>query len=147
MSTEVSGMIECRPWRTLWDDDDQEAGWQGAVDLFLLNTGNAYSALACLFGVRNSYGFRPLSEGRGLPTDMSDAARSDFAAYPDAHGTTWITWAEIAAADWDETNESGSLRRRDAVDDDSGWGPVWNVMETLAALHGDDNVRLVVWFT
>lgn len=66
MSTEVSGMIECQPWRTLWDDDDDErAGWPGAIGLFLPNNGNAYSALARLFGVRNSYDFQPLSEGRG----------------------------------------------------------------------------------
>lgn len=24
--------------------------------------------------------------------------------------------------------------------------PVWSVMETLAGLHGPDNVRLVAWF-
>ncbi|MGC0418146.1 hypothetical protein [Embleya sp. AB8] len=38
------------------------------------------------------------------------------------------------------------IRRRDAVREDGEWAPVWTVMETLAALHGDDNVRLVVWF-
>ncbi|MFE5805205.1 hypothetical protein [Streptomyces sp. NPDC056491] len=37
------------------------------------------------------------------------------------------------------------LRRRDAVTDGQ-WGPIWSVMRTLAALHGDDDVRLVVWF-
>ncbi|MFF3317393.1 hypothetical protein ACFYV5_18070 [Streptomyces sp. NPDC003035] len=37
------------------------------------------------------------------------------------------------------------LRRRDAVPDDQ-WGPVRTVMRTLADLHGDEDVRLVVWF-
>ncbi|WP_256463461.1 hypothetical protein [Kitasatospora sp. RG8] len=38
------------------------------------------------------------------------------------------------------------MRRRDAVTEDGEWKPVWTVMEALASTHGDDNVRLVVWF-
>lgn len=37
------------------------------------------------------------------------------------------------------------IRRRDAVPDEE-WGSVWTVMRALAELHGDDEVRLVVWF-
>lgn len=62
-------------------------------------TGNAYDALACLFGVRNPFGFRPLAEGRGLPEDASDGLRDAFNAWggpQDAHATTWISWAEPA---------------------------------------------------
>ncbi|MFD3530318.1 hypothetical protein [Streptomyces sp. NPDC058664] len=33
-----------------------------------------------------------------------------------------------------------------APPDGSGWGPVWTAMRELAAVHGDENVRLVVWF-
>ncbi|MFD9285036.1 hypothetical protein ACFWD7_48855 [Streptomyces mirabilis] len=60
MSTDVSGMIECRPGARLWGPDDEDSVWHAAIDLFLLNDGNAYDALACLFGIRNSFGFRPL---------------------------------------------------------------------------------------
>lgn len=47
----------------------------------------------------------PLAQGRGLPPDISDRAKSDYeaaiAAAPDEFfGTTWNTWAEIAAVDW-----------------------------------------------
>ncbi|MFJ4976154.1 hypothetical protein ACIP6X_12575 [Streptomyces coeruleorubidus] len=35
---------------------------------------------------------------------------------------------------------------RDLVPIDGPWQPVWNVMGTLSELHGEDNVRLVVWF-
>ncbi|MEV2232231.1 hypothetical protein AB0H69_27220 [Streptomyces phaeochromogenes] len=49
MSTDVSGMIECRPLARIWGEDDEDAVWHAAIDLFLLNTGNAYDALACLF--------------------------------------------------------------------------------------------------
>ncbi|TGB16064.1 hypothetical protein E2651_01065 [Streptomyces sp. MZ04] len=58
MSTEVSGTIECRPGVRLWGPDDKDSAWHAAIDLWLLNIGNAYDALACLFGVRNTYGFR-----------------------------------------------------------------------------------------
>ncbi|MFH8771586.1 hypothetical protein [Streptomyces sp. NPDC017958] len=37
-------------------------------------------------------------------------------------------------------------RRRDAVPPDGSWHPVWTVMGALAGVHGDDGVRLVVWF-
>ncbi|UUU19252.1 hypothetical protein [Streptomyces sp. DSM 40750] len=114
MSTDVSGMIECRPGAQLWGPDDEDSVWQAAIDLFLLNRGNAYDGLACLFGIRNSFGFRPLAEGRGFPDDASDGLRGDFAAYGgpgDVHGTTWLTWAELADADWQETDASGARSR------------------------------------
>jgi hypothetical protein len=38
------------------------------------------------------------------------------------------------------------LRRADAVPAGGDWQPVWGVMEALAAVHGPENVRLVVWF-
>ncbi|MEU3398618.1 hypothetical protein ACVW0K_001052 [Streptomyces filamentosus] len=33
-----------------------------------------------------------------------------------------------------------------APPDGPAWGPVWAAMRDLAAVHGDENVRLVVWF-
>ncbi|MEW2259803.1 hypothetical protein [Streptomyces sp. NPDC047869] len=149
MSTEISGMIECRPLARIFGEDDEDAIWHAAVDLFLLNTGNAYDALACLFGVRNSFGFRPLSEGRGLPDDASDSVRGVFSSRVEAqgpYGTTWISWAELAAVDWDETDRSGRLSRSMVAGPQTHWAPVWTVMRTLAELHGPEHVRLVVWF-
>ncbi|GHG31279.1 hypothetical protein [Streptomyces zaomyceticus] len=76
MSTDVSGMIECRPGARLWGVDDEDTVWEAGIDLFLLNRGNAYDGLACLFGVRNYFGFRPLAEDRGFPDDASEGLRS-----------------------------------------------------------------------
>lgn len=140
---------ECRPGARLRGPDDEDSGWQGAIDLFPLNNGNAYTALARLFGVRNSFGFRPLAEGRGFPGDASEALRVDYAAYgesPDTHGTTWITRAELASAEWRETDDSGARSRGSVAGDGSGRGPVSAVMRTLGELHGAEHVRLVVWF-
>ncbi|MFD6078295.1 hypothetical protein ACFWG5_22220 [Streptomyces hydrogenans] len=33
-----------------------------------------------------------------------------------------------------------------APPDGDRWGPVWALMRDLAAVHGDENVRLIVWF-
>ncbi|AJT70198.1 hypothetical protein T261_8606 [Streptomyces lydicus] len=148
MSTEVYGMIECRPGARLWGPDDEDSTWRAAIDLWLLNIGNAYDALACLFGIRNTYGFRPLAESRGLPADASDALTADHAstAPAAAHGTTWITWSELRSANWEETDGSGTRSRDEVAGDASHWGPAWSVMRTLSDLHGASNVRLVVWF-
>ncbi|MFF8478665.1 hypothetical protein [Streptomyces sp. NPDC015414] len=149
MSTDISGVIECRPLAGIFGQDDEDAIWHGAIDLFLLNTGNAYDALACLFGVRNSFGFKPLSEDRGLPGDASDMVRGAFTSRVGAqtfYGTTWITWAELAAADWEATDRSGTLTRSKVAGPQTHWAPVWAVMKTLAELHGPEHVRLVVWF-
>nr|WSW68060.1 hypothetical protein OG461_18700 [Streptomyces sp. NBC_00995] len=38
------------------------------------------------------------------------------------------------------------MTRREAVPREGEWKPVWSVMEAPAAVHGDENVRLTVWF-
>ncbi|MFF8532158.1 hypothetical protein ACN6K9_003166 [Streptomyces sp. SAS_267] len=149
MSTEFSGMIECRPGARLWGPDDEDSGWHAAIDLFLLNDRNTYDALACLFGIRNYVDFRPLAEDRGFPSDASEELQTEYAAYGgsrDTYGTTWITWAELASADWQETDGSGTRSRESVAGDKTHWGPVWSVMRTLGGLHGADHVRLVLWF-
>lgn len=144
MSTEVYGVIECRPLARIWGADDEDAVWHPAIDLFLLDPGNAYNALACLFGVRNSFGFRPLTEGRGLPADASESVREQCHAH--AYGETWISWAELESVDWEETDAPGKWSRHGAAGAGTRWAPVWDVMRTLAGVHGGEHVRLVVWF-
>lgn len=205
MGTDIYGFIECR-WDHWLDEDDRV--WFRAIDLMHLYNGRSYVAFGSLFGVRDTTSFRPLADLRGLPSDVSRETLADFEScgsdLPDA---SWITWAELKAADWEEiANEVddciheyrrspdgtwvmhgqnsgltrfaelsghtdhdtlyhagrvyaegtewpdgdrlfriGRLRRKDAVPD-RDWAPVWSVMRTLANLHGDEGVRLVVWF-
>ncbi|WP_257137776.1 hypothetical protein [Streptomyces sp. b84] len=90
-----------------------------------------------------------MAEDRGFPDDASDELRAEFAGYggpDDVHGTTWLTWAELDAADWQETNASGTRTRASAAGTDTDWGRVWSVMRLLSEIHGAENVRLVVWF-
>ncbi|MFF1337582.1 hypothetical protein ACFVYT_06630 [Streptomyces sp. NPDC058290] len=205
MGTDMHGFIECR-WDRWLDEEDRR--WDAAIDLAHLYAGRSYAAFGALFGVRDTASFLPLAADRGLPRDVSDEARAGFDGWGrDAHGASWVTWAELTAVDWDEgaaevdecvheyrrgpegswelygrnssltrfaevsglsgprdlyragrTQPEGSewydgdrlfrvgrLTRKQAVPD-SDWEAVWAVMRTLAGLHGDEGVRLVVWF-
>ncbi|GGS74435.1 hypothetical protein GCM10010222_14290 [Streptomyces tanashiensis] len=200
--TDINGFLEYRAAQ-----DGQGSAWCAADDLASLYEGCSYDAFGCLFGVRNYANFRPLAPNRGLPADVSGSASvwsaqlTEWYGVNGFHDTTWITWAEVKAVDWDEPAEkpdsrlhqyrrtpdglrfsgksgwsrefaeavglragearewpegsewlvgdtlyrSVTIRRREAVPEIE-WQPVWKAMETLAAQHGDDNVRLVVWF-
>ncbi|MFD7085574.1 hypothetical protein ACFYXV_23745 [Streptomyces sp. NPDC002181] len=154
MGTDIHGIIECR-WDNWLDEDDRS--WFEAIDLDHLYNGRSYMAFGALFGVRDTTLFRPLAPDRGLPPDVTRDARAAYEGWSVAHSGSWITWAELKAADWDtialeETtwydgnlDRIGRPTRRQAVRDEE-WGPVWDVMRTLARLHGDEGVRLVVWF-
>lgn len=208
MGTDIDGFIECR-WDRWLDEDDRR--WFGAIDLVHLYNGRDYTAFGSLFGVRDSASFLPLAAHRGIPHDVSKEVQENLTGFEpwreELHSESWITWAELTAADWDEVASEvdncvheyhrssdgswtmhgrntdltrftelsgltdrrqlycagnvfpegtewpdgdrlfrvGRLRRKDAVPDDE-WGAIWSVMRTLANLHGDDGVRLVVWF-
>lgn len=112
MGTDISGFVECRAWRA--DEGERDLVWRAAADLFLLNDTRNYDAFGCLFGVRNFANFRPLAAERGRPVDASEEVRAELdrlAPWPDqAYGTTWITWAELEAVDWDEPAERPDSR-------------------------------------
>ncbi|WP_406160973.1 hypothetical protein OG298_28775 [Streptomyces sp. NBC_01005] len=100
MGTDIHGFIECR-WDRWLDEDDRR--WQKAIDLAHLYNGRSYTAFGSLFGVRDTTSFRPLADHRGLPPDVSrDVSAAIEPWSPDAFGASWITWAELLAADWDE---------------------------------------------
>ncbi|WP_243741301.1 hypothetical protein [Streptomyces sp. 8K308] len=76
------------------------------------------------------------------PIEVIDAAKRDF-------GRNW--WPP----DWPQGSEfhlDGAVYRpvvltlRMMATPDGSWAPVWAAMRELAAVHGDENVRLVVWF-
>ncbi|MFC8225752.1 hypothetical protein [Streptomyces sp. NPDC057287] len=97
MGTDIYGFIECR--RGYSADGGPAPVWQPAIELGHLYDTRDYDAFGSLFGVRNHHGaFEPLAPGRGLPEDASETVAREHLG----HGTTWISWAELAAADWDE---------------------------------------------
>ncbi|MEV6327625.1 hypothetical protein [Streptomyces sp. NPDC051909] len=55
--------------------------------------------------------------------------------------------AEGESWEWDgELFRMERMTRREAVPADGEWRPVWTTMGALAEVHGEENVRLVVWF-
>ncbi|MCU7826128.1 hypothetical protein [Kitasatospora sp. DSM 101779] len=110
MGADIHGFVECRATHGVLDEDD-DIRWWPAVGLDLLYGGRCYDAFGCLFGVRNHAGFRPLADGRGLPEDVTAEVRREYEARGrDAHGASWISWAELAAVDWDEPAEAVDAR-------------------------------------
>lgn len=95
--------------------------WKAAARLDCLNTTRDYDAFGCLFGVMNLAGFRPAAADRGLPADASELVRQQHRAlYQPARWTTWVSWAEIAAIDWDEPAEYTDARLHEYHRDEAG---------------------------
>ncbi|MFF4542686.1 hypothetical protein ACFY1J_00325 [Streptomyces sp. NPDC001406] len=175
MGTDIHGLIECRAWAPGLDAG--ETSWHAAIDLTMLGmVTRDYEAFACLFGVRNYSGlWRPVVADRGLPPDASTTTRAELSSWgAAAFGTTWPTWTEISAIDWNEPATPGATRiarYHRAPDgtlhltDPAVWPRAFarasgiNTLTTdpssipdlcpegtLAEVHGTENVRLVVWF-
>ncbi len=106
MGTDISGFIEHRGPAA---PPAERHTWQAAIELDQLYDARHYDAFGCLFGVRNYARFRPLAAGRGLPEDLSPTAREAARRWRH-HDATWISWAEVAAVDWDEPAQAPDLR-------------------------------------
>ncbi|HVT66408.1 MAG TPA: hypothetical protein VHF26_01570, partial [Trebonia sp.] len=65
-----------------------------------------FAAFACLFGVRNDAGFRPLAMGPGLLPGLSSALREQWAVMMtvgEMGCAIWVCWADLAAVDFSAT--------------------------------------------
>ena len=118
------GWVECR--RKLIDDET----WEAVINLDFVYLGRDYQAFRRLFGVRNTAKVQPIAAKRGLPADSSSHVKK-VAAAPGFYAHSWITWQEIKTSEWEA---------------DQYWQPLVKVLEILASLYGEENVRLIVWF-
>lgn len=151
MGTDIHGGIEFRHPGAGTDYYDGEP-WVAAMDLWPLYDERDYVAFGCLFGVRNSAGFRPLAPERGLPADLSSGMRSTLGSWVvpgDLSGASWVSWAELAEV----LSTVGELARTceqltigAVLGPETHWTHVFAVMKALAGRFGDDGVRLVVAF-
>ncbi len=124
MGTDITGWIECR--RKLIDDET----WDSVINLDFVYLGRDYNAFGYLFGIRSTAKVQPIAAKRGLPLDSSPQVKK-AAASIGFYAHSWITWQELKASEWEA---------------DVYWQPTVKVLEILAGLYGDENVRLVVWF-
>ena len=99
MVTDIHGAIEIRDPFPF----ERDTPWTTAIDLYpLLEEGGpcgAYPAYAYVFGVRNQYGFSPIAEARGLPTDVSPELRTTLEPLTDFHSISWVSWSELLDLD------------------------------------------------
>ncbi|SDK81291.1 hypothetical protein [Streptomyces indicus] len=65
---------------------------------------------------------------------------------PGYGGRVWREGTEWTGGSGDVLYRAVRMTRREAVRERGDWGRLWQVMEALASLHGEGNVRLVVWF-
>ncbi|WP_297153093.1 hypothetical protein [Thermogemmatispora sp.] len=108
MGVDITGWIECRQFFLL---KSEATPWRPATSLRFLFHDRNYDAFGCLFGVKNYANFRPVAQGRGLPEDVSPEVQAEYERWGDgAFGTSWITWAEIKAIDWEEPAELPDAR-------------------------------------
>ena len=117
-----------------------------------------YDMFGCLFGVSNYANFKPIAEGRSLPKDLDSLYTFLRSESEDFYSTTWINWKEIKKINWDEKSEKPitnkkvywrvkgkKIQRKDALSSD--WKLLFDLMKRLAKDYGDENIRLVVWFS
>ncbi|MFF3668813.1 hypothetical protein [Microtetraspora malaysiensis] len=100
MGTDIYGIIEARH-PSAGEDWYEGEPWPVSMPLYPLYDGRDYAAFGCLFGVRNWLSWTPVAAGRGLPADVSEPIRADYANELDAalQGCTWVSWAELRELD------------------------------------------------
>lgn len=127
-----------------------------------LYDGRNYDLFAILANVRNGYGFAgvltgtgfiPISEPRGLPTDVSPEVKANSMDWGgDGHSHSWLTLRELLDYDWNQTTMKVGVvdveryigNREGPYDNYCGWisGPSVNVMPVdKAQLMSDDELR------
>ena len=153
MGCDIHGWVEVKKDYLDW--------WDGVIRIDRLVERN-YVMFACLANVRNYDEVKPISDPRGIPSDVSDEAKKDIEGWgEDGHSHSWLTWKEIKEYDWSnnkyyehrviEFTRNGIKEvepewkpMKEAIS--SGWELLFDLMERLAKDYGDENVRLVFWF-
>ena len=154
MGTEMVAFVEydATPdgWRESYPDPTVElpppfAASQGQPDSLTTDGGiytgsKDYLFFAAIAGVRNETGVPPLHPPRGLPPNLSRAARHylDSDGTLGGHADSWLRLSEILAA----LDHQRVDRRLLSFETHT----ILAIMENLAGRLGDDRVRLVFGF-
>jgi hypothetical protein len=85
--------------------EKQDSGRWVSLDVEAFDDRN-YGLFGWLAGVRNYSGLTPIAADRGFPGDASRNATKSYNAWSgDAHSASWVSVAELAAVDYDQTIE------------------------------------------
>ncbi|HEU0027509.1 MAG TPA: hypothetical protein VFQ25_10370 [Ktedonobacterales bacterium] len=127
MSIHVTGWVECKNPASEWYFDE----WAPAINLDPLLDDEADLRYEPPFTDMLA-GKGPLAPGHGLPDDVSRLVAKDAGGWNAPWFATWLTWGELK-----------SLNEREPTPDD--WRLVLAMVEPLAAVCGDDGVRMILW--
>lgn len=113
MGCDIHAAIEYKEgseWKAILMPNKYFAKWGDEKELTAsVDIGRNYDVFAILGNVRNGSGFAgtdtgegfvPMSDGRGVPTDISEAAKE---ALSNEHSATWVTLTDIMNYDWSRT--------------------------------------------
>jgi hypothetical protein len=125
----------------------------------------SYSMFAFLAGVRNYDRCDPISEPKGLPSDVSQYVRDDYKKWDgDAHSDSYLTLKELIEFDYDKEFWNRRVTKQLSTNSwtgaglaEEGEGKIISYrenlgefffvhLEELKALGEPENVRIVFWF-
>lgn len=118
--------------------EDPQEGWNKPYQVELYS-GRNYDLFAILANVRNGYGFagvntgegfKPISEPKGLPDDISKTVKESAERWDeDGHSHSWFTVKELKEYDWHQlTMKRGviSLDQYKIFKDTGGYPEMWS---------------------
>lgn len=114
----------------------------------------SYSMFSLLGNVRNYIGIIPISDNRGLPSDVSDDIKQQsIEERGDAHSHSYLTLRELIEYDYDKSYLNENYINGELITEDDIYNPkdfLGNLffihLEELKELGDPDNVRIVFWF-
>ena len=114
MGCDIHFYVETRQPDGSWKTADKWAPCKYDADEIVVDyndafySGRSYYLFAILAGVRNSAGFVPIAEPRGVPEDACAEYKAEVARWDgDGHSHSYLTLAEIFAYDWTQKTKLG----------------------------------------
>ena len=109
-----------------------------------------YSLFARMANVRNECGIAPISEPRGLPSDISFMTKFDY-EWDQGHSASWLSGAEVEElCNWADTGRKESTGAYSSFQHSTiGYifGNGWDIQKyPLDYPEGVEDARLVFWF-
>lgn len=135
MGVDVYGWVEVQDPSTHVGAPQFPNAWSGVIRIHDI-VERSYNVFGSLFDVHNDGPFVASVAGRrGLPPRVSEEAFWEKVSPQDQAAQTWISAQEVRTA-----------RQQDLFVMPLGWNLLFTLMGNLAAVYGEERVRLVVWF-
>ena len=139
-------------------DETGQTPWKPAIAIgdYPATLSRWYDLYAFLFGVRNREGdryYKPLFANRGYPEGMDKEMQFVPSDELEQCGVTYVTYIERNA--WNTWNKIGKYTIADTnvktieafKTINVGIMYLLKLMEAMAIIYGEENVRMVVWFS